>query len=206
MPLRARAFEVLTAAELAMAEFESWRSPRVADHETGFTLLLGVQTQASPVGADLKGLSNLNVLIGRNNTGKSAVLGVLQVLNIAIYGQSFDWASVLTAKDSARALEVRLVMELSAEERTRLTSSLVARGEPNCVDRMLASPLARRVEYLFRSAVGAPHLLHLRHTRLLAEDGQWALVQQFKQGDDDRGGNPGVGGSIPSLPTSLSAV
>src|SRR5882724_10379995 len=100
---------------------------------------------------ELKGLSNLNVLIGRNNAGKSAILGALEVLNRAIHGQQFDWPTVLTAKDSARALEMRMLLELSNDDRRSFIGCLEApNSSANRVEAMHASPLARRAEYLFR--------------------------------------------------------
>src|SRR5881628_1470077 len=65
----------------------------------------------------LKDLGRFNVLIGRNNSGKSAIFGALALLNAAIRGGSVDWATVITAKDPARSLEIRLLVETRQRDR-----------------------------------------------------------------------------------------
>lgn len=139
---------------------------------------------------ELKSIGKLNVLIGKNNSGKSAVFGALQTLNHAIRGASIDWPSIVTAKDPRRSLELRLRFELSHADREDFIAAAYAAGIPDARrETVLNSPLARQVEYEFKSAAGAPQLLHIRATRLIAENNEWATVQRFGP-EDDRGGNP----------------
>jgi len=136
-------------------------------------------------------MSKLNILIGRNNSGKSAVIGAIDVLNKVIRGEGVDWQGVLTAKDQRRALEIRLVFGLSAGDRKEFIDVLC---EDDRVrdrrDTIINSAFARQVDFWFKSPAGEPQLLHLRETRLMAEDGQWATIQKMRADEDERGGNP----------------
>jgi AAA15 family ATPase/GTPase len=85
---------------------------------------LDIRNYRSLEAIQLAGLSGLNVLIGRNNSGKSAVFGALEVLNKAIHGQDFEWSTALTAKDPKRALEIRLLFEMTADDRRQFIACL----------------------------------------------------------------------------------
>src|SRR2546430_15605064 len=62
-------------------------------------------------------LDKFNVLIGRNNAGKSSVFGAIQLLHSVVNGiGQVDWPSVLTDKE-ARPLKIRLLFELQENER-----------------------------------------------------------------------------------------
>src|SRR5438045_2145220 len=66
----------------------------------------------------LGNLGKLNVLIGRNNSGKSSVFGTLQTLRTAIgAGGNVDWTTILTEKDLSRRFNIRLEFELTKLER-----------------------------------------------------------------------------------------
>lgn len=140
----------------------------------------------------LDGLGRFGVLIGRNSAGKSSVFNVLALLAQAVGGQGYlpQWDRDLTDHDGDRSLEVRLVFDPQPEERRDFIGLLYPHGEPawgsgqRQRERLLDSPFFRRVEFSFQSfrisAEGPHHVLHLRQTRLQAEDGDWATVQQLQ--------------------------
>lgn len=126
-------------------------------------------------------LERFNVLIGRNNSGKSSVLSALQFLSTHLQGVAADWERVLTDLDSNRALEINLTAEPSREEREEFidlvfkTLQQKARSEEALHD----SSLLRQIEFSFKAPIGQPHILHLRQTRVLAEGNEWATVQRM---------------------------
>ena len=130
---------------------------------------------------NIERLGLFNVLIGRNNSGKSSVFGVLTLLNNVIRGQgSVDWNTILSGQDKRLSLEVRLEFETSKSEREELFTLILPKDDQQSRRaNALESPLYRKVEFQFRSPVGNPQSLHLRATRVLAEDGRWATVQQI---------------------------
>lgn len=145
---------------------------------------------------ELHDLEQFNVLIGRNNTGKSAVFNALaflgQVMNNRNRGvPSGEEPSVLTRRDQTRSLGFRLLFDLVPSEREEFIAGVavsaeqLARRSP-----LLASPFARKVEFRIRSPAGKPEILHVRETRILAENGRWALCQQMRQHDDDSTQSP----------------
>src|SRR5205807_6772831 len=74
----------------------------------------------------LDGLGQFNVLIGRNNAGKSSVLVALQAVNYRVNGANFNWQRVLTDQDASRALQVRILFDVTDEERELFVDALVA--------------------------------------------------------------------------------
>lgn len=109
---------------------------------------------------ELKAIGKLNVLIGKNNSGKSAVFRALQLLSNSIRGGPIDWPSVVTAKDATKSLELRLKFELSREDREDFIATAYVAGIPDTRrEAALNSPLARQIEYVFRSPAGVPQML-----------------------------------------------
>ena len=152
---------------------------------------LGIKNYRSLEDVRLERISKLNILIGQNNSGKSAVIGAIDLLNKISRGAEVEWSGVLTAKDQQRALEMRLLFELSAGDREEFINMLCGAGQTEGRrESMLNSALARQLEFWFKSPAGAPQLLHLRETRLMAEDGQWATIQKLRVDEDERMGNP----------------
>src|SRR5438093_555369 len=128
-------------------------------------------------------LSNFNVLIGRNNSGRSSVFRAIALLNDTIRGNAVDWETVPTAKDSSRSLEIRLLFDIQQQERENFIQNLWGPGwgsgqEPR-QEAARKSSLGRQVEFLFKAPVGIPRLLHLRQTKVLAEDNEWAVIQKM---------------------------
>ncbi|MDP9478952.1 MAG: AAA family ATPase [Actinomycetota bacterium] len=131
----------------------------------------------------LDGIDRFNVLIGRNNSGKSSVLGALELLGRVLSNRDpggVGWDRVLSRLDASRSLGVELTFELGPVERSSFFDLLgLGSRFPGGRERIDGSPLLRRVRYLFRSPPGSPDLLHLRETRAIAEDGAWSVVQRM---------------------------
>jgi predicted ATPase len=134
----------------------------------------------------LDDLAQFNVLIGRNNSGKSSVFGALLVLNAVLHGQEVDWGRVLTDFDKAKALAIKLLFELRPQNREEFLKLLGKVGlTKDRQSALLKSPFLRHIEFSFSSPIGLPHLLHLRQTRIRAEDNEWVLVQELDGSETD---------------------
>jgi predicted ATPase len=140
----------------------------------------------------LEKLGLSNVLIGRNNSGKSSVFGALALLNNVIRGQdNADWNTVLTGKSKTLSLEIRLRFETSRGEQEEFISLLwPGAQEEKSREAARNSALLRQIEFLFKSPPGKPNLLHLRETKTLGGDGQWAVIQKMIREDQELSGNP----------------
>jgi energy-coupling factor transporter ATP-binding protein EcfA2 len=126
----------------------------------------------------LTGLGKFNVLIGRNNSGKSSVLNSLRFLYESLRGVTPLWSSVITGGDTTRAFELRLVADITPDERQELSLFL---GPPVPDERrtnILNSPFLRQVEFLFRSPTQENAFPHLAQTQILAQNGQWVTIQR----------------------------
>lgn len=138
----------------------------------------------------LEGLEKFNVLIGRNNSGKSAVIGALAYLNEAIHGRQLTWERALRWGIGERPLELYLTFKPLTNEREEFIDLLCALSPEvqSRRDRLLESSLLRQIEFSFQTVVANPQLLHLDKTKVLAEDGNWAIVQTLR--GDKSGSNP----------------
>ena len=67
----------------------------------------------------LKGLQQLNVLIGPNNSGKSAILGTLDYLRRVVLGQQIDTAGLVIGGDNRKQIRVRVRIKLGDKERNQ---------------------------------------------------------------------------------------
>lgn len=124
---------------------------------------------------ELDRLGNFNILIGRNNSGKSSVFGALSVLNNVIHGEGVEWETVPTARDMTRPLELRLLFEARPQDRDQFIHLVGSQLDDRRRDEMRQSPLFRQVEFTFLSdRRSGPPAVH--HVRLLAEDGKWAVI------------------------------
>lgn len=125
-------------------------------------------------------LDRFNVLIGRNNSGKSSVFGALQLLNSIVNNMPFDPQRVLTDLDVARSLEIHMTFETKQPEREAFLDLVYATPDlSRRKEEARNSPLLRQIQYLFRAPEGHPGYLRPHEIRLLAEDGQWAAVQRI---------------------------
>ena len=137
----------------------------------------------------LDNLQHFNVLIGRNNAGKSSVFLALQQLGQVFRGQILFPPEVLTDRDSNRALEIHLTFKPNNQERETFIDLLIAAGfNSTHREEVLQSPFFRMVKFLFRSVAGNPGLIHLRETQLLTQDGAWVTIHRMV--GDEKTGNP----------------
>jgi energy-coupling factor transporter ATP-binding protein EcfA2 len=131
-------------------------------------------------------LGQFNVLIGRNNAGKSSVLQVLAGVVHHVTGLTFggapDWSQIVTDRDYTRLIELQLVAEPSFEERRQFFDLLVGNGfSPTRTNELLASPFAAQVSASFTFGFqGRDSGFHFREARVQGEDvaETWPLVAQ----------------------------
>ncbi len=93
-----------------------------------FLRSLEIKNYRSLEDAKLEGLEHLNVLIGRNNSGKSSLFSALSLLNSMIRG-SVDAGHVnrvLTAHEVARSLKLRLIFDARPSDREQFLDFLGA--------------------------------------------------------------------------------
>jgi predicted ATPase len=141
-----------------------------------------IQNYRSLADVHLDGLGAYNVLIGKNNSGKSSVLNAIELTTRAVVGpQPGQLADLITDHDDSRALAIKLVCRPDGDERDEFVSRLAAGRDADGQLRAawLNSPLARQVAYSFASEPGQPLLLHLREVRMIAQDNNWATVQSM---------------------------
>lgn len=127
----------------------------------------------------LDNLQQFNVLIGRNNAGKSSVFQALYDLNGIYYGRRLS-PEILTDRDNSRAFEVILTFQFNQKEREHFVQLLIDTGfDAQRRRAILESPFLQEVQFAFKAINGNPGLMHLRETKTLAEDGKWAHIQQL---------------------------
>jgi len=157
----------------------------------------------------LDNLQQFNVLIGRNNAGKSSVLGALSFLSDVLANRGFN-SDIITAKDATRSLEITLQFKPYPQEREQFVDALINSGFPG--DRraaVLNSPLLRKVQFNFKAPGYNLGLLHLRETKIFTEDSQWTVVQRLTA--NEQGNNPQhkftlIGNASSRLPGSVNAA
>ena len=128
---------------------------------------------------ELSGLQKVNVLIGRNNSGKSSIFGAIQQLrNSVVDGRQPSWPIVLAEGDETLAFQIRLVFTPSEYERRAWFGTLLQPADSSNDPQLFDSGLLRQVEYTFKHRPN-PHAhgpIHLSAIRIMADDGQWADV------------------------------
>ena len=138
----------------------------------------------------LDGLKQFNVLIGRNNSGKSSVINAIAFLANNLVGQVYEVSQdgLLTGQDTSRSLEFRLTLEPRQPERDDFIKLISPQWPESRRDESRNSPFLSQVEFHFKTPPGQPQQLHLRETKLIDEHDQWAVVQEME--GDDSIGNP----------------
>lgn len=136
----------------------------------------------------LDNLQEFNVLIGKNNAGKSSVFQALydfsrffRGTDISNLTQNIDMpVDVLTNQDTTRQLEIHLTFTLRQHERQQFIHELLAGTDtPHRIDRLLASPFISEWCISFKATASNPTFLLLRETRIVAEDSEYAIIQQM---------------------------
>lgn len=104
--------------------------------------------------ASLERLGQLNVLIGPNNSGKSAIVGAVEYLSKVIRAESVDTSTLQTARDPRRNIRLRLRFKLNKADRSRILARLAEQAGGAAGDRakaVEATPLLRLIEYHIES-------------------------------------------------------
>jgi predicted ATPase len=141
-------------------------------------------------------LSQFNVLIGRNNAGKSSAFVAIQAVNYCVNGSQFSWDRVITHQESQRAVQVELGFTLTDDERREFISLLISPSSQSRIDQVFYGQFARHITFLFRSASGHGATLNLCHTQLTGEDGHLMSVQRL---NDDQLMSPLPSGEVAHL-------
>ncbi len=136
----------------------------------------------------LDNLQQFNVLIGRNNAGKSSVFGALHYLANVLASKAIA-PDVLTARDATRSLEINLTFCPSPQDREQFVDALLSSGyPPDSRTAVLNSSLLRKVQFSFKAPGYNLGLLHLRETKIFTQENQWAVVQRMT--GNEQVGNP----------------
>jgi hypothetical protein len=144
---------------------------------------LRVKNCRSIESATLEGLDRINVLIGRNNAGKSAFFHAVHYVAQHLVGHPTDWTRTVRRADPKSHLSIELEFELSNAERKEFLRTVPQQvGDAGvALNSVLASPAFRKVR--FRCGNAPPHApgLHLCATEVLASDAQWATIQEIRE-------------------------
>ena len=77
-------------------------------------------------------------------------------------------------------LEIHLTFKPNNQEREAFIDLLITAGfNSSHREEVLQSPFFRMVQFSFRSVAGNPGTMQLRETKLFAQDGHWASIQQM---------------------------
>lgn len=127
----------------------------------------------------LDDMDRLVVLVGRNNSGKSAVFGALTVVAEAFRDKAIDWTRHITDGDLRRTFVLEaefLLAEAERQEYMQLLFSQDIRIHHERRETVLASPFATRLRVRFMQRPASNNNLRVAEVALLAEDGKWAEV------------------------------
>ena len=133
----------------------------------------------------LDGLGQMNVLIGRNNVGKSAVFRAIEHLVTVARGRSWDGrvgereSILLTDGLRNPSLSYRLVFELNESEREDFLTLMLEWNTYTPRDKFLRSKFLNRVVYSFEAPPNRSTLIHLVKTQTLARGGETVTVQEL---------------------------
>lgn len=128
----------------------------------------------------LENVSSFNVIIGKNNSGKSSVFGALSTLNNIIHGRLPDFDRTISDRDRNKVLEIGLSFIPYDEERNEYINNLTHCGLPNDkLEEVINSAFLRQVDFLFRTEAGSIDSLHLRETKIKSTDGQMSILQRL---------------------------
>jgi predicted ATPase len=153
-----------------------------------FLRSIAIKNYQSLESVEIDGLSHFNVLIGRNNSGKSSVFSALLLLSGVVRNAvTGEPERVLTFRDSSRRFEITLEFLTRDEDRKELMDLLLGEEVVRKDEAVLSTSFARRLRFDFRSSPSNPSRLHLRETKIWTADNQWALIQ--KMNDKEEGMN-----------------
>ncbi|MEW6563812.1 MAG: AAA family ATPase [Pseudomonadota bacterium] len=116
-------------------------------------------------------LKNFNVLIGKNNSGKSSVFSALTFLHDVLQGKA-DPTDVLTKLTGNKSLEIELCFLPTSTEREDLINRLINSPSRNqSLSWLYDSQFYREFTFTFRSAIGRAGTLQLTNLVATAQDG-----------------------------------
>ena len=138
---------------------------------------------------ELDRLSTFNVLIGRNNVGKSSVFQALEGVAASATGREAPyWARSAPRQEENRAFELTLDFQSNQEEVDQLAGLLTSFGmAAERATRLRNGSFARRIEYHWRS-VANPQPPFLQEIYVWTEDQRWAPV--LRPDDSPPGAEP----------------
>src|SRR6059058_2290155 len=110
---------------------------------------LSIKNYQSLEDVTLDGLSQFNVLIGRNNAGKSSVFAALGFLNnVTKNSGNPDPPRTLFNRDPSRRLQVELIFQLSEADRREFLGLILRNQSFGPLDTLLATPFARQLTFM----------------------------------------------------------
>jgi predicted ATPase len=130
-------------------------------------------------------LGQFNILIGRNNSGKSSIFSALSFLGKVVRGEGVgDATRLLTEHDQNRSLEIHLCFRPSDTDRADFVRLLSQHYQETRGKELLHGSFLRLLKLVLKALPGRPDSLHLAETSLRTEDDQWATIQQVKEPPD----------------------
>lgn len=127
----------------------------------------------------LNDLALTNVLIGRNNAGKSSLFEAVKLLRRVGQREEIDWLRSTTCHEHARPISMTLRFKLGAHERKDLLLVCAPTGHnegPRI--QLLDTPFFEELQFSFISVPNTPGSLALRDTRTTSDDGKWVVIQR----------------------------
>ncbi len=142
--------------------------------------------------AELVGLDQINVLIGKNNAGKSSFFQALQFVAQLLQGTSSEWQRTVRAQTPLRPFRVDLEGELTLSEREYFFRTVVGQNDysDQILSSVLASPAFSRARFVFEMDLPQYGTLHLTTTSVLSSDNAWAICQRMKNPNEVGTSNP----------------
>jgi putative ATP-dependent endonuclease of OLD family len=134
---------------------------------------------------ELGDMSHFNVLVGRNNAGKSSLLRAIQHVAAVAGGTSVGDAGTFTDQDPTEPLVFTLAFALDDNEREPLLN--LAQSRPRWADQLAASPFLRALRVTVQSDGANPNALTVSRTEVTAQDGEWAIVSQLQSDNRQQG-------------------
>jgi predicted ATPase len=125
---------------------------------------------------ELTGLSQFNVLIGKNNSGKSSCFAAIRFLSDVIHGGAiWSWGdNILSKFSNHQSWEIELEFEVHPKDRQNIIPLLAREAD---VDEWLQSGCLRGVQFKFRSSPLDPKIVYPKETRVRGRKGSWMLYQ-----------------------------
>jgi hypothetical protein len=143
---------------------------------------LAVENFRSLERAEVTSIGLLSVFVGRNNAGKSSILGAVEAAGYATRGSNYDFTGTLTDEDPTRSFGLALDFALNESERTQIVDRLTL-DETKRLN-LMSGPFARHLSLDIKSPVGQAQLPLVRETRLRAADGRWAIFSRLDRSDE----------------------